>query len=179
MTEAEIQAHLALADETRRTRDSKRPTMKMVADVMQRAFANISVDVLDLRQSETGPRRWSWLDATGHEIGYAKWFILTESDMDDALGFPLLTIRQSLAPLLDCWVSFSQLITGLEEGEIAASLALVMANHTCAIDGTRMGISEMLADSADVQEHFDDIIERIDPDGVIMGTDKPPKDGWN
>src|SRR5665811_542476 len=98
MTEEEIQAHLALAEETRRTRDSRRPTMQMVADIIQRAFDSITDrELLDLTAVEKGPYTWSWFDGTGREIGYCKWFILSESDMADAVGFPLLTVRQTLA----------------------------------------------------------------------------------
>jgi hypothetical protein len=137
---------------------------------------------LDIETVDRGPDVWSWLDHTGAEIGYQKWFILDTSDMPDAVGYPLLTVKQTLAPSFDCWVSFSQLITGLETGEIAASVALVMANHTSAIEGAHMSISEMLNTDDQAQQQYEEMLEKVDPEHHMSDdrADKgPPKGGWN
>src|SRR5687768_1876020 len=102
-------------------RDERRPTMEAVVAVFDKIFARFALHT-DFRQSDRGPLTWSWVDASNAHLGFEKWYVLSHSTMDGTEGYPLLTIRASVAPRLDAWLSVSQLVVGPSDQEIETSL---------------------------------------------------------
>lgn len=132
----------AIVEMVKKARDDKRPTMKMVVDVMNNVFSKFG-DALYQRH-DTGPVTWSWVDRTNTNLGYEKWFVVSGSTMGDAFGYPMLTIRQAIAPRLDAWVSVSQLIVGDDVAAIESSFALAIMNHSSAFDGMRNSVTDLI-----------------------------------
>ncbi len=127
----------------RAIRDEKRPTMELVVDVIDRLFDKFAEEV-EYKRVSRGPVTWSWVDVTNSAAGYEKWYVLTGSTMDGTEGYPLLTVRQSMAPRLDSWLSVSQLIVGPDERDIETSLAMAIANHNGAFEGLRQSVSNIV-----------------------------------
>src|SRR5690348_8013615 len=117
-----------IISEVENMRREKRPQLETVVEVFDGIFERFRSES-DFRQVLRGPDTWSWVDATAAHLGYEKWFVLTTSSMEGAEGYPLLTIRQSVAPRLDSWITVSQLVMGPSPQEIESSLSLAIANH--------------------------------------------------
>lgn len=124
-------------------RREKRPLLETVVRVFDDVFDRFKSEA-DFRQVSRGPDTWSWVDATNSHLGYEKWFVLSTSAMDGAEGYPLLTIRQSVAPRLDSWVTVSQLMMGPSPQEIESNLALAIANHMGAYMGLRDSVTNVV-----------------------------------
>lgn len=124
-------------------RREKRPQLETVVQVFDDVFERFRSES-DFRQVLRGPETWSWVDATAAHLGYEKWFVLTTSTMEGAEGYPLLTIRQSVAPRLDSWISVSQLVMGPTPQEIEGALSLAIANHLGAYLGLRQSVTDVV-----------------------------------
>ena len=123
-----------------RTRDEKRPDVDLVVKVFDRIFNNDP----GIMQVDRGPMTWTWHDTTDIKYGFEKWYVLSMSAMDGAIGYPMVTIRQSIAPRLDAWLSFSQLVIGPDEVSIESSLAMALANHIGGFEGVRGSVADMI-----------------------------------
>lgn len=124
-------------------RDEKRPTMELVIGTIDRIFEKFA-DEVTVNSVARGPVTWSWSYQTNSGLGYEKWYVLTSSTMDGTEGYPLLTIRQSVAPRLDSWLSVSQLIVGPDIRDIETSLAMAIANHNGAFEGLRETVANIV-----------------------------------
>lgn len=133
----------ALLASVRKMRDEQRPSMELVVDTIDKIFDKFGDEVQYVVASR-GPVTWSWVDLSNSALGYEKWFVLTGSTMEGTEGYPLLTIRQSMAPRLDSWLTVSQLIVGSEVREIETSLAMAIANHNGAFDGLRESVATIV-----------------------------------
>ena len=146
-------------------RDSKRPRIEDVVRILDGFFSSLREDpgnrnIVDMGR---GPLTWAWADMTMAHLGFEKWFVLTESLMPGAEGFPLLTIRQSTAPRLDSWLSVSSLVLGPSDIEIEASLTLALVNHTGALDGLRQAIHDVITGMTG-NANVDDILRDVAQD---------------
>ena len=133
----------ALLLSVRKMRDEQRPSMELVVDTIDEIFEDFG-DEVQYTAASRGPVTWSWVDLSNSALGYEKWFVLTGSTMEGTEGYPLLTIRQSMAPRLDSWLTVSQLIVGSEVRDIKTSLAMAIANHNGAFDGLRESVSTIV-----------------------------------
>jgi hypothetical protein len=130
----------SLIEYVQRTRDEKRPDMGLVVEVFDRIFA----EVTGISSHDRGPVTWSWKDEQGSQYGFEKWYVLTQSAMAGAEGYPVVTIRQSIAPRLDSWLTFSQLVIGPDARDIESSLAMALANHLGGFEGVRAEVANMI-----------------------------------
>jgi hypothetical protein len=62
---------------------------------------------------------------------------LTYSALEGAQGYPILTIRQCLAPRLDSYCTFSCLVLGPDATGIETSLTVAIVHHTGSFAGLR------------------------------------------
>lgn len=124
----------------RQTRDEKRPPMDLVVEVFDRIFE----EATGIVQHERGPVTWTWKDEQGSQYGFEKWYVLTQSAMAGCEGYPIVTIRQSIAPRLDSWLTFSQLVIGPDAREIESSLAMALGNHLGGFEGVREQVAAMI-----------------------------------
>lgn len=143
-------------------RDERRPEIADVVRVFDAIFERFR-DESDFRQVDRGPQTWTWVDATAAHLGYEKWFVLTSSAMPGVEGYPLLTVRQSVAPRLDAWVTVSSLVMGPSDREIESSLAMAIANHMGAFAGLRQSVNTVIEtlSGKSVEEALDDFVPGI------------------
>ena len=131
-----------------RERDARRPTHADVADAMNRLFK--TMPDLEIRQDVQGPELWSWIDP-GIGPGHEKYYTLTGSLLNGAEGYPLLSIRQTVAPNLDSYVTFSCVITGPLYEDIVMSINTAFVYHVGAYGGLRSTMMH-LANGGDIIE---------------------------
>lgn len=124
-------------------RDSRRPSIDLVVQVFDSIFERFK-DEAPIVPVMRGPETWTWLDTTGNHLGFEKWYVLTTSLMAGTEGYPMVTIRQSIAPRLDSWMTFSQLVVGPDARAIEGSLATAITNHLGAFEGIRSSVAEMI-----------------------------------
>jgi hypothetical protein len=130
----------------RAERDKKRPSMEDVVRTYDRIFDTFSHDGEQPYQRKLrGPDTWSWVDLSQAHMGFEKWFVLSRSAMEGTEGYPLLTVRLSVAPRLDSFLTFSQLVVGPSDTEIEYNLSMAISNHMGAFEGLRQSVSDMVA----------------------------------
>lgn len=147
-------------ENVKRLRDEKRPPMELVVQTFDKLFDSFA-QTGDYRRVLRGPDTWSWLDASQLDLGFEKWFVLSRSAMEETVGYPLVTIRMTVAPRLDSFLSFSQLVVGPGEKEIEYSLAMAVANHMGAFDGFRGSIDDLVRVHGVSDDQFDRVVARI------------------
>lgn len=146
-------------------RDSRRPDIELVVQTLDEIFERFKDDT-PIVPVLRGPNMWSWLDTMGNELGFEKWYVLSRSLMAGAEGYPVLTIRQSIAPRLDSWLSFSQLVIGPDARAIEGSLATAITNHLGAFNGIRASVAEMIVDAGGIPTPVGSIVMKKKDDGL-------------
>ncbi len=135
-----------LLDHVRQIRDEQRPKMEDVVSVLEKLIATVGQSGgTNFQQVLSGPETWSWVDLSNADLGYERWYVLTGSAMEGAEGYPLFTIRSSVAPRLDSCISVSQLVVGPEARSIETSITMAIINHQAAFEGLKQSISDLLA----------------------------------
>jgi hypothetical protein len=137
-----------------RTRDKMKPDMELVVAVFDEIFGRDP----EILQVDRGPVTWSWADRSNIKYGFEKWYVLTQSAMAGTEGYPMVTIRQSVAPRLDAWLTFSQLVIGPDERSIESSLAMAVANHIGGFDGVRAQVAELVVSLGGIPTNPADIV---------------------
>lgn len=132
-----------IEESVRKERDLRRPDIELVVKVFDEIFDRFK-DENPVTAVLRGPETWSWLDTTGIHLGFEKWYVLSISTLEGAEGYPLVTVRQSIAPRLDSWLTFSQLVIGPDERAIEGSLATAISNHLGGFEGLRQSVAEMI-----------------------------------
>ena len=140
---SEEENYRQLENYVQRERDTRRPDMETVVRVFDEIFGRFR-DAQPIVPVLRGPDTWSWLDTSGASLGFEKWYVVSRSAMAGAEGYPMVTVRQSIAPRLDSWLTFSQLIIGPDERAIEGSLATAIENHMGGFDGIRASVAEMI-----------------------------------
>jgi len=119
-------------------RDSRRPKIEDVARVLDQTFeqmtANGEIEVVPVLR---GPEFWSWTNMRMQRAGFEHVYHLGPSTMPGAEGYPLLTIRKSVAPIFDAQLTFSGLIFGPDDDQIAHAVAMLITNHNAAFLGLK------------------------------------------
>lgn len=136
------EAQRLLIAEIERIRDEQRPDIEDVARVLGNIFKNIG-HLANVAPVMTGPDMWSWQDRSRLDSGFERWFVLSRSTMENAEGFPLLTIREAVAPRLDAWLTLSTMIMGRDETTIRGSIAVALSNQIGAIEGLHSSVKSM------------------------------------
>lgn len=125
-----------------RSRAERRPRMEDVARVVDDAFRKLTAEGdMDIVLERSGPDGYEWRDRSLTSIGFEKVYVLTGSALAGAEGYPLMTIRQVVAPPLDAQLTFSTLVFGPSDVEIARSVAMLIANHAAAFQGLKESIA--------------------------------------
>jgi len=115
-------------------RDARRPSMDDVLSVIEAAFGQMNISV---SQVTKGPPSWVWQDDEMAQIGFPRYYVLSESNSPGLEGFPLFTIRQAFSVRFDTWVSMSSIVLGPDVSAITRSIALAMAHHSGAFAGIK------------------------------------------
>ncbi len=157
----------SLLETVRQIRDEKRPRMEDVVSVIDELMERFtSAGFSDYRKSARGPETWSWVDMTNSGLGYEKWYVLSHSTMEGTEGYPLLTIRSSVAPRLDSHLSVSGLIVGPDRRDIETAIAMAITNQRGAFEGLKESISNLVELMTKGQSFpvSDDFVAVIDDD---------------
>lgn len=129
-----------MLEEILRARAERRPTLEDVVRVVDSAFKGLresgELDVVPVLQ---GPDVWTWSDQTvsSQGGGVERVYCLTRSHAPGAEGYPLMTVRQVVAPNFDSSLSLSTLVFGPDDDAIAHSMAVLITNHAAAFAGLR------------------------------------------
>lgn len=121
-------------------RDSRRPTMEMVVDVLKMAFGQIDSFI---NLISDGPATWVWEDTAATETGFPRFYILSQSTSEGTEGYPLFTIRQGYSVVLDSWVTFSTLVIGPDPETISHTIAMTISQHAGSFAGSKYVTSVM------------------------------------
>jgi hypothetical protein len=163
-----------MADEVRKMRDQARPTIEAVAGVMERTFARMSKQGYDIACEAAGPEAWIWIDRS-IGIGLDKRIMLSGSALDECPGYPLITISQCVAPRLDSWVTFSQVVMGVDEDSLIRSISVCLTNHLAAFIGLRNAITDMIANGMDPEDVVDGLREDMEAKKITVEDLLPKK----
>lgn len=136
-----------MAEVVTRARDERRPRLEDVARVVDHAFTRLTEQgEMDIRQVRQGPDGYEWHDVSLASMGFEKAYVLTGSTLEGAEGYPLMTIRQVVAPHFDAQLTFSSLIFGPSDDEIARAVAMLITNHAAAFQGLRETITTIASE---------------------------------
>lgn len=149
-----------MAAETRRMLAERRPTMEMVVRVMRMVAEGMRLAGADVSLELDGPDAWIWVDRTipGDLI---RRFVVSASADEELPGYPMLTISQCLAPRLDSWVTFSQLVFGNTDEAIKSVIDVCFVNHTGAFAGLRNAMVATIENGLDIEAGMESIRESL------------------
>lgn len=125
-------------------RDSKRPPLERVLNLIEHAFETFQVKVTKVTDGSDGSGTWMWQDM-GVPSDIPKFYVLTTSNSPGVVGYPMMTVRQAYSIKLDTWITMSALLPGPDNEGISRSLALLIAEHACAFAGVRFGAATAAA----------------------------------
>ena len=116
----------AIARLIEEARDSRRPALGDVLDLMTRAFSRMGINV---RPVVSGPVTWVWEDLEMGALGFPKFFSVSAALEPGLEGYPILTIRQAYSVRFDTWITFSCLVVGPDAESISHSVTMAVTNH--------------------------------------------------
>lgn len=106
-------------------RDAARPPMELCVETIDELFGSPEMNIT---QATRGPSSWVWCDMSAP--GWEKTYTLTGSALKGAEGYPLFTVRQAIAPRLDSYITFSQLLIGPDRTMIQQSVSHAVVHHS-------------------------------------------------
>lgn len=128
----------------RAARDANRPEIETVVETYRKVLDTFAKQFGgQYREVMSGPDAWAWIDDS-QKGGGERWISIGRSAMKGTEGYPLLTIRMSVAPNLDSFLTLSQLVVGRSETEIEYNLAMAISNHIGAFEGLRAAIAGLV-----------------------------------
>lgn len=119
-------------------RDSRRPEMDLVVDVLQEAFASQGILAKEVLDGTDGT--WMWEDTSMME-SIPRFYILSRSNAKGMEGYPLFTVRQAYSVKMDTWLVMSSIVPGPDRSGISRSLSLLIAQHAGAWAGVRFTVA--------------------------------------